>query len=187
MASPTWNEQDFEPLSLDAFNSAFNSLWATSSKSFEKIEACPVFVEDNDESFDMFRKGDIKRAGELVRERVLEQRETYTEMRGRGARIKRYRVVGEPLTAYIRDYELVAYEAARTIGEEIVYVPESQIAPKFQGLCRDMLVFDRNHVLMHQYTPWGRLIGAYQSSSVDVVKKVTELLDHLESISNLGI
>jgi len=174
---------NFRQLSVDEFGTEFSRLWDASSKSFEKIEVCPVFVEDDDKSFDLFAAGKLAEAAAIVRERVLEQRDMYESFRSRGGEIRRFRVIGVPLTPYISDYEMNAYDAAASIGEAVRFVEESKIPASLQLACRDMLIFDRSQVLMHAYTPWGRLVGGYYSDEPRDVLLAVELLDSLDALS----
>lgn len=174
------------PLSLDEFFATFDECWSRASSSFDKIEVCPVFVEDDDESFALFRDGDTTAAAELVRDRVRAQRSMYKALLDKGATITRYRVVGRPITPYIRDYEGPAYEAAASIGERVIFIDEASIPEGIQPVCRDMLVFDRRELLIHAYTPWGRLLGGYHTADAAAVEQAVALLDALAPLGMVG-
>lgn len=170
-------------LTVEQFSAMFNEEWAGIRQSFLKLEAAPVFVEDDDESFDAFASGDIETALKMVQERVLEQRDMFADVTGRGARIARLRVVGRPVTPYIRDYEAAGYEVSAEIGETVRFIDEGEIPSELQRFYRDMLIFDRTAVLVHEYSPWGRLLGAWHTRNNDVVASCWQAWETLNNLA----
>lgn len=132
----------------------------------------------------MFLAGQLTQSQEIVKARVASQSDMYRSFQERGGSIRRLRIVGRPLTSYIADYESAAYEAASKIGEVVSYVQESDIPEDLQLACRDMLVFDRNKILVHAYTPWGRMLGGYFSDSPSVLSDASTLLDRLDELAS---
>ncbi len=165
------------------FGEEFERLWNTAHVSFKKLECAPVFVEDDDESFELFVQGNLKQAREIVRNRVIGQRQMYRELTDRGGTIQRLRVIGRPLTPYISDYEIAAYDAAETIREHVRFVSESQMPDDLQSVCRDFLMFDDRSMLVHEYTPWGRMLGGWYIDDADILAACSSAWGRLESIA----
>lgn len=173
----------FAWLSKSQFSDAFKAQWDCTTESFLKVEAGPVFVEDGDAGFEEFVSGNVTAAKALVQERVLRQADMYSEAIERGARIERVRVVGRPLTPYLRDYELAAYEVVPSIGESVTFVSEASIDDADQPWCRDFMVFDQRAALVHQYTPWGRMLGGWITEDAATVSELWELWHRLRLLA----
>ena len=165
------------------FGEEFERQWNAAHHSFKKLECAPVFVEDDDQSFELFVQGNLTEAREIVRTRVLGQRDMYHELTERGGTIQRLRVIGRPVTPYINEYEIAAYDAAKTIGEQVRFVSESKIPADLQSVCRDFLMFDNRSLLVHEYTPWGRMLGGWYIDEVDILAECSSAWARLESIA----
>ena len=174
----------FRWLSNDEFFSQLDAAWSRLSDAFRKLEVCPVFNEDGDESFELFVTGDLAAARESVSQRVLKQAEMYQQAMDSGASINRLRIVGRPVTPYIADYELAAYHANTSIGEKISYLAEAHIPDELQSFCRDMLLFDEREILIHEYTPWGRMLGGWYSDDHETVKRYSA---RIQSLFEMGV
>lgn len=172
---------EFHFLPASQLGEYFEAAWEKSSSRFAKIEVAPVFIEDGDESFELFAQGRFVEARQLVAQRVLQQEDAFSDFMQRGGTILRVRVVGRPLTSYISDYERVVYETTSTIGEKTVIVDESSMNDEEQAVTSDLLCFDRREVMVHVYTPWGRLLGIQWSRTPEVVAHVIALVDALEA------
>lgn len=170
-------------LDIPAFRAMFAEEWRDLSVSFLKIEAAPVFVEDGDDSFETFVAGDLLTSNRLVQERVLRQREMYADLLRKNGTIVRLRVVGRPVTPYIAEYESAAYEIVPSIGEAVRYIDEGALPAHLQDFYRDMLIFDQNAVLVHEYTPWGRLLGGWHSRDPAVVNRCWSAWHELDAVS----
>lgn len=179
----TFRSGDFDYLSTAQFYELFDVEWRNITKSFLKLEVAPVYVEDGDESFDAFASGEIEKAAGIVAHRVLEQKDMYRDVLDRGAVISRLRVIGRPVTPYIWEYEMPAYRAARTIGEDVRFIDEALMTTEQQRIVQDILIFDQSCILMHDYSPWGRLLGAWVSRSEPIVKEYYKLWHDLEPVA----
>lgn len=123
-----------------------------------KVECWQQYQElSGSMSQDAFRRGDMKLARELLRQEAEADQPLYEDVRRKGIDYARIRLVGLPLTAYLR-YELMAYEIRGAMGETIEVV-----AQEAGEDCFDFLLFDRKCALVHDYGtgPVGRQSGGW--------------------------
>lgn len=139
------------PLTLDQFQSEFQQAWSSLRSRFLKVECWQSYQElATNRSQEHYRKGDLGRARELLREEAEGDRPLYEDVSKRGLDFARIRVVKEPLTDYLR-YELMSYQIRTEMGENVVVVtadPEVQL-PNSELF--DLLLFDRDVALVHDY------------------------------------
>lgn len=138
-------------LELDQFQAAFRTAWAGLRSRFLKLETWQSYRElSANRSQQAFERGDFDRARELLRVEAEQDGPLYEDIRQRGLEYARIRLVKEPLTDYLR-YELMSYQIRAAMGENIVVVRVDPEIPNPHADLFDLLLFDRDVALVHDY------------------------------------
>ncbi len=167
-------------LSSNEFRERFLKEWHASSTRFLKVERRQNYAEPSDPSYQAFARGNFAEAHRLVAERIREQEPFYRPARARGVDLLRIRIVDQPLSSYLRDYELPSYVISAQLGERIVVTRADairQILDEFR--VPDFLLFDARCVLVNRHSEAGTPDGALlvdEPSLVDEYRSVAERL-----------
>jgi len=102
-----------EYLAPSDFSRRFRAAWDSASQRFFKMERRQSYNQTGDESYDAFVNGDLERARKLLREGVLTQCAMYSEALAKGLELVRLRLYEEPLSDYLRLYEIRGCPVAR--------------------------------------------------------------------------
>lgn len=151
MRPPPWVVGSGTWLTLDQFQAAFRTAWAALRSRFLKLETWQSYRElSTNRSQQAFERGDLDCARELLHVEAEQDRPLYEDVRQRGLEYARIRLVKEPLTDYLR-YELMSYQIRAAMGENIVVVQvDPEISLPHSDLF-DLLLFDRDAGLVHDY------------------------------------
>lgn len=138
-------------LTLDEFQAEFRAAWAALRSRFLKVEAWQSYQElAATGSQQAFQRGDLARARELLQQEAEQDRPLYEDIKRRGLEYARIRLVKQPWSDYLR-YELMAYEIRARMGENIVVVPTDPDVSLPNAEFFDLLLFDRDTALVHDY------------------------------------
>ncbi|MDB5160216.1 MAG: hypothetical protein JWO99_479 [Candidatus Saccharibacteria bacterium] len=169
----------FSVLPAEELERQFVESWGRTSERFAKLEVAPVYIEQGSDSFELFAAGEFSAARASVKKTVLQQRELFEDLQARGGSIVRLRVVGVPLTSYIADYERVVYDTTSVIGEHTSIIDESSLTAEELALTQDFLCFDQRELIVHDYSPWGRLREVWWTDDPEVVALAIGVFDAL--------
>lgn len=167
-------------LSSSEFRERFLKEWHRSIARFLKVERRQEYAEPNDPSYQAFARGNFAEAHRLVAERIREQESFYRPARAKGVDLVRVRIVDDPLSSYLRDYELPSYVVSAQLGERIVVTRAGevkQVLDRFR--VPDFLLFDARCVLVNNYNEAGAPDGALlvdEPALVDEYRSVAERL-----------
>jgi hypothetical protein len=164
-------------LSPPDFSKRFRSEWDAARERFLKVERRQDYNQAGDESFEAFRSGDHAAAARLLREILLGQREMYARARARGVELVRLRLVEEPLSDYLRYYEIPSYSVSEELGERIVFAHPDPTEDELP----DCIVFDSTVMFVNAYDGLGRLVGAIEVRSKDEIARHVALAERLLS------
>jgi hypothetical protein len=153
------------------FKEHFKQAWNDAQSRFFKIERRQSYNQAGDESFEAYISGDYETARHLVRKGVLAQDEMYAQARARGIDLVRLRLIQQPLSDYLRYYEIPSYFASEELGERIGFV---EVAKDNDAL-PDCIIFDAHLMFINAYDGLDRLVGAI------------EIMDHNEIDRYLGL
>jgi len=140
-----------------------------------KVERRQSYNQAGDESFEAFRRGDLRTASRLLREELETQREMYSSAAARGVDLVRLRLVEEPLSDYLRYYEIPSYFVSQELGERIFFASPDPM----QDELPDCIVFDASVMFVNTYDGLDRLAGAIEVTSAQEIARHTELAEHL--------
>jgi hypothetical protein len=99
---------------------------------------------------------------------------TVEDIRARGARIGRVRVVGHPVTDYTR-FEFAAYPDNVRAGEDISVIDRELLAPEWRAV-PDFWLFDDTTVFVQHFDTDGTFLGADQAEDAEPFLEVRRLL-----------
>jgi len=104
---------------------------------------------------------------------MQEQAPLYEDVRTKGIRWVRVRIVQLPLSDYIAQYEFAAYRESSRLGEEIRFVDEESLSRRLRekGLI-DYLEFDDSVVLVHNYDDQGLQHGGWIIEAPDAIERI---------------
>jgi hypothetical protein len=157
------------------FSKRFRIEWGAARARFLKIERRQEYNQAGDESFDAFRRGEHDTASRLLRESLLEQREMYAGAQTRGVALVRLRLIEEPLSDYLRYYEIPSYSVSEELGERIVFASPDPTEDELP----DCIVFDSTVMFVNAYDGLGRLVGAIEVKSEDEIARHVALAERL--------
>lgn len=145
-------------LTLDQFLAEFRTAWSRLRSRFLKLETWQSYQElAANVSQEAFRQGNLDRVRRLLRAEAEGDRPLYQDVKQRGLDYARIRLIKEPLTDYLR-YELMSYQIRAEMGEPIVVVRTDPATPLPNADLFDLLLFDRETALVHDYGTAG--VGA---------------------------
>ncbi|MEV0402985.1 DUF6879 family protein [Actinoallomurus sp. NPDC050550] len=151
MYPPAWALTDSARLDLEEFGKAFAGAWLQIESRFLKLECWQTYRElEANESQQVYERGDIESARELLRQEAELDRPLYEEVSRRNIEYARVRLIQEPLSAYLQ-YELLSYRIRADMGEniEVVRCDPALYLPDERHF--DFLLFDRHTALIHDY------------------------------------
>jgi hypothetical protein len=156
-------------LSPADFGPRFREAWDRAQTRFLKVERRQSYNQAGDESYEAFLRGDHESASRLLREILLKQTEMYAQARDRGVELIRVRIVEEPLSAYLRLYEIPSYFVSAELGERIVFAP-----PPAADDLPDLIIFDSSVMFVNTYDGLSRLAGAIEiTDSAEIERHAT--------------
>lgn len=119
----------------------------------------------------------MDRAREFLRAEADEDRPLYEDVRCRNLDYARIRLIKEPLIGYLR-YELLSYQIRAGMGENILVVrADPQLAlPNPDAF--DLLLFDRDAALVHDYGT-----GEVGSQAGGWLVRDPAVIEHLERVA----
>jgi hypothetical protein len=175
MLPPEWAVRHSRRLDLDEFGSRFVEAWSRLGSRFLKLECRQTYQErDTNKSQEMYNRGEIDKARELLRQEAKADQPLYAEVESRGLDYARIRLVQEPLTSYL-EYELMAYRIRAAMGETIEVVRCDQDLNLPNDKYFDFLLFDRHTALIHDYGGEGLQSGGWLATSSDVIARLERL------------
>ncbi len=157
------------------FSVRFREEWDAAQVRFLKVERRQWYSQSGDESFDAFVDGQYERAERLLREIVLGQEEMYASAQARGVDLVRLRLVEEPLSDYLRFYEIPSYSVSEDLGERILLAS----VDSSQDELPDCIIFDSAVMFVNAYDGVGRLIGAVEVRAKDQIEHHANLAEGL--------
>jgi len=168
-----FSEEESRFLNGEEFQLAFERSWESLKSQFFKLESRQSYEEPGDPSFEAFLRGDHAVACNLVVQRMQEQAPLYEDVRTKGIRWVRVRIVQLPLSDYIAQYEFAAYRESSRLGEEIRFVDEESLSRRLRekGLI-DYLEFDDSVVLVHNYDDQGLQHGGWIIEAPDAIERI---------------
>lgn len=159
------------------FRKRFRSAWDAAQSRFFKIERRQAYNQAGDESFDVYVRGDHEKAKRLLRESVLMQSEMYERARRRGVELVRLRLIEDPLTDYLRYYEIPSYFVSQELGEQICF---AEVDPKRDRL-PDCIIFDSSVMFVNAYDGLNRPVGAIEVSEGEEIERHLSLAEEMLS------
>jgi hypothetical protein len=140
------------------FTAHFRAAWSAARERFFKIERRQSYNQAGDDSYTAFLRGDHDTALRLLRNELLTQREMYDEARAHGIELVRLRQVEEPLSDYLRYYEIPSYFISEELGEKVYFAHPDPSADELP----DCIIFDSAVMFVNTYDGLGRLGGAIE-------------------------
>jgi len=166
------------------FTERFTASWDKAQKRFLKIERKQAYNQAGDESYDAFVRGSHEEARRLLRAELLHQRDMYAAARARGLALVRLRQFEEPLSEYLRDYEMPSYFVSEELGEEIWFARPNHAADELP----DCIIFDSDVMFVNTYDGLDRLAGAVEIRDKEQIAlaaaEAEQLLSHAERLSD---
>ena len=166
---------DASYLAPSAFSPRFRASWDAAVSRFLKIERRQSYNQEGDESYEAFRRGDHEKAQHLLRGIIEKQREMYSAACNRGVDLVRLRLVQEPLSDYLRLYEIPSYFVSQELGERI-FIRSVDVS---DDTLPDCIIFDANVMFVNAYDGLARLVGAIEVSSADEIDSHSRLAERL--------
>ncbi|WP_433472785.1 DUF6879 family protein [Spirillospora sp. CA-142024] len=118
-----------------------------------KLERSQTFREVDDPSWEAFRSGDWRRALDLLEQDREAVRTEARHNRRQGLKIKRVRVVEQPLTPYVQ-WELYALRMLAEVGFELRVVPAAELAPfETRRQLPELVIIGRRVLYQVRYLP----------------------------------
>lgn len=159
------------------FTSQFLEAWSAARERFFKIERKQSYNQAGDESYKAFLRGDHEAALRLLRDELLTQREMYDEALANGVELIRLRQVEEPLSDYLRHFEIPSYFISEELGEKIYFAHPD---PNVDEL-PDCIIFDSTVMFVNTYDGLDRLGGAIVVTDQEQIRKAIALGETLMS------
>ncbi|MFB9839545.1 DUF6879 family protein [Actinoallomurus acaciae] len=151
MLPPSWAVSSGTRLDLDGFGAAFSQAWSRTESRFLKLECWQAYREGHAcESQEVYERGDMETARELLRREAEADRPLYEDVEKRHIDYSRIRLVREPLSPYLQ-YELLSYRIRAQMGENIEVVRCDSTVRLPSDEYFDVLLFDRREALIHDY------------------------------------
>lgn len=159
------------------FSTQFLDAWSAARERFFKIERKQSYNQADDDSYKAFLRGDHETAMRLLRGELLKQREMYDEAIANGVELVRLRQVEEPLSDYLRHFEIPSYSTSEELGEKIYFVPPNPNEDELP----DCIVFDSTVMFVNTYDGLDRLGGAIVVTDPEQIRHATTLGEKLLS------
>ncbi|WP_405459673.1 hypothetical protein OG786_20870 [Streptomyces sp. NBC_00101] len=157
----------------------FADLLANCRRSAIHLETRDVYgVEDEDEDFAAWRAGQ-RHTPENRGEWWNSFHSSVAEAVSRGVKVRRARVVSEPLSEYVR-YEHSSTFQNITAGEEVRWLPR-RMASDLLIPGNDLWLFDTDLVRFGLFSGDGAFVGHTVSTDPEVIKNVSESFESIWS------
>jgi hypothetical protein len=169
-------------LPLDVYDSDFDRYdEAVRDHDCWKLERAQTFAEDEDPSYDAFRRGEWSAALRLHEEMAPQLRESAEARRQRGSVFHRVRVVEEPLTPYTQ-WELHSLRVQAAHGRPVRVIPADAVRhlePPDQGPLPELVILGGLVLYRVSYSDEGALDGAVRYTSPETVRQWERLVSDL--------
>jgi hypothetical protein len=149
------------------FTKRFRAAWDAAQSRFLKVERRQSYNQAGDDSYEAFRRGDFETAAKLLEQGLLGQSVMYAAAQERGVELVRLRLVEQPLSDYLRHYEIPSYTVSEKLGERIVL---STVDRRSDDL-PDCIVFDEEVMFVNAYDGLNRLVGAIEVRDGEQIAK----------------
>jgi Family of unknown function (DUF6879) len=180
----------YKPLHVDNGQVAeFDGFFRQLRTRWLKVERLQEYDEASFPGYQAFKRKDLPTAQRLVQEMVRRQDDLYRFAHERHVSMVRIRIYDLPLSAYLQDYEMYAYEADVQCGEDIRFLDSADIEDLLaQTGISDYLLFDSQRVVALLYDPTtgrlnearlvehGRLISQYVAVSEELMARSVPML-----------
>jgi hypothetical protein len=140
------------------FSERFTSAWKDAQTRFLKVERKQSYNQGGDSSYEAFVRGDYETAQKLLKDELLQQREMYSDAQTRGLELVRIRQFEEPLSDYLRYYEIPSYFVSEELGETIWFARPDPAKDELP----DCIIFDSEVLFVNTYDSLDRLAGAVE-------------------------
>lgn len=157
------------------FTAHFLDAWSAAQERFLKIERRQTYSQVDDESYQAFLRGDYADALSLLRRELMQQRAMYDEARANGVALVRLRQFEEPLSDYLRHYEIPSYSISEELGETVYFARPDPSADELP----DCIVFDSTVMFVNTYDGLGRLGGAIEVLDQEQIQRTVSLAEKL--------
>ena len=162
-------------LSIEEFGLRFDSLWENMKISFYKFENLQYYDESNDSPmFDLIDKNYNNFCEKLLHNKE-EERSFYISALSKGISLKRLHFIDFPISKYI-EFEYYSYYISNSLGENIKYNNSKEYKNQ---LLKDFVLFDSEHILIHDYDKDGKLKGGWYLSNKQYLEELNKWYNYV--------
>lgn len=171
-----------ERLDRDTYFSDFEREYASLSDSYLKLERAQHFVEPGNPSWELFDDGDWDGALALIPTKLAPDSErNFADMRSRGLRALRLRVVALPASPYVQ-WELHVLRMQAEHGEDIRIITEADFQSTASDEVRqlpELLILDQAVMYEILYDAGGACDGSFKYTDKHLVTKTRQSIEGL--------